>query len=51
MKPLEPRDHREAVAHFRAQLIGELAHAELTRGQLRAELVRISQQRYLGASG
>ena len=46
MDPLTPRDHREAVAHFRASLIGHLVHRELTRGQLREELRAISRSRY-----
>jgi len=46
MTTLEPRDHREAVAHFRAHLIGDLAHAELSHGELLQELRAISKKRY-----
>jgi transposase InsO family protein len=43
---LEPRDHTEAVAIFRAQVIGALARANLARGELRAELRRLSSKRF-----
>lgn len=46
MDDLKPRDHREAVAHFRLSLIGDLAHRELSRGELRAELGALSQKRF-----
>ena len=46
MNPIEPRDHREEVAHFRASLIGHLVRCELTRGQLRTELRAISKKRF-----
>lgn len=44
--PFTPKDHREAIAAFRAQLIGALARRELDHGELRAELMRISQQAF-----
>ena len=43
---LGPRDHSEAVALFRAQVVGELAAQQLKRGQLRAELRRLSGIRF-----
>ena len=35
MEKLVPRNHGEAVAVFRGQVIGSLVHRTLTRGQLR----------------
>lgn len=46
MKLLGPKDHAEAVALFRAQIVGELVHRELDHGELRGELVALSAQRY-----
>jgi putative transposase len=46
MEKLVPRNHGEAVAVFRGQVIGSLVHRTLTRGQLRAALVELSQQRF-----
>lgn len=43
---LQPTDHREAVAVFRAEIIGALTRRGLERGQLRAALVELSQQRF-----
>lgn len=43
---LTPRDDAEAVAHFRAQVIGELAARPLERGELRAALEDKSRQRF-----
>jgi putative transposase len=42
---LAPRDHAEAVAHFRAQIIGPLVTQEFRHGELRAELRRMSRIR------
>lgn len=42
---IAPRDHAEAIALFRAQLIGSLVAAHLHHGELRAELRRLSQIR------
>lgn len=42
---LEPEDHGEAIAIFRAEVIGALTKTELSRGDLKAELRRLSQQR------
>lgn len=46
MKTLGPKDHAEEVALFRAMIVGELAQRELDHGELRAELVALSAQRY-----
>jgi putative transposase len=43
--PLEPQDHGEAIAIFRAEVIGALTKIELSRGDLKAELRRLSKQR------
>jgi len=42
MKPPSPRDPREAVALFRAEIIGALTHRPLSRGALHAELTALS---------
>jgi transposase InsO family protein len=44
---LEPRDHAEAVALFRAQLLGPVLHAELARGELLAELRLLAKRRFV----
>ena len=43
---LVPRDHAEEIALFRSQVIGPLSRSELVHGELRAELVALSQQRF-----
>ena len=43
---LKPKDHAEQVALFRAGIIGALVHRELARGERRAELTRLSRERY-----
>lgn len=43
---LAPRDHAEAIAIFRAQVIGDLAARQLDHGDLAAELRERSQQRF-----
>ena len=45
-RPLRPRDHAEAVALFRAEVIGALTRRELDRGELGAALRALSQQRF-----
>lgn len=45
-KEIRPRDHAEAVAHFRVQVIGQLAARELSHGELAEELRSLSQQRF-----
>lgn len=42
---LTPKDHAEAVALFRAQVIGTLSRRDLDRGELRTALVELSQER------
>ena len=46
MSDLKPKDHAEAVALFRSEIIGALTRRELDRGELREELKRLAQQRY-----
>lgn len=41
-----PMTHAEAVAHFRAGIIGGLAHAELARGQLSCALDELTQRTF-----
>jgi len=43
---LRPKDRAEEVALFRLEIIGQLARMELVRGELRAELLRLSEQRF-----
>ena len=43
---LDPTDHAETVAIFRATIIGPLTHRELTHGKLAAELRALSVQRF-----
>jgi transposase InsO family protein len=43
---LTPKDHGEAVALFRAQVIGPVLSRTLPRGQLSAELRHLSAQRF-----
>jgi hypothetical protein len=43
---IEPTDHYEAVAIFRASVIGPVMHRELARGQLVHELRELSGQRF-----
>lgn len=48
---LAPTDHAEAVAIFRATVIGPLMHRVLTHGQLAAELRALSEQRFRPPNG
>ena len=52
MKSLSPRDHREAVALFRAEIIGALTRRELAHGALALELAALASvpRRVPGAS-
>src|SRR5215475_5939968 len=43
---LVPRDHAEAVALFRAQVIGALARSQLDHGELAAELRKLAERKY-----
>ena len=47
MDLLVPKDHGEAVAVFRSQLIGPLVHRQLTRGELRAEFTELAKLRVM----
>ena len=44
--PIEPQDHAEAIAIFRAMVIGPVVHRTLSHGELAAELRELSEQRY-----
>ena len=46
MDALVPKDHAEAVAVFRSEVIGSLCRRELGHGALHAELVSLSRQRF-----
>jgi putative transposase len=46
LESFKPRDHAEAVALFRAEIVGALARRELTHGALHAELVELAARRY-----
>ena len=43
---LRPHDHAEAVALFRAEVIGALARRELSRGELAAEIRKLAKLRF-----
>lgn len=43
---LRPRDHAEAIALFRAEVIGALTRRDLTRGELAAELRLLAARRF-----
>jgi putative transposase len=43
---LVPRDHAEAVALFRAEIIGALARSELDRGELAAQIRKLAERKY-----
>jgi putative transposase len=47
MESLTPKSHAEAVAVFRHGVLGALTQARLEKGQLRAALQALSQQRFL----
>lgn len=46
MDQLQPRDHAEAVALFRSEIIGALTRRDLDRGELRHELRLLAKKRY-----
>jgi transposase InsO family protein len=46
MDELKPKDHAEAVALFRSEIIGALTRRELDHGELRGELAHLSQVRF-----
>jgi len=43
---LRPHDHAEAVALFRAEVVGALARRELSRGELAAEIRKLAKLRF-----
>jgi transposase InsO family protein len=43
---LTPKDHAEAVALFRSEVVGALTRLDLPRGELAARLALLSQQRF-----
>jgi putative transposase len=43
---LTPKDHAEATALFRSEVVGALARRELKRGEMRAALRALSEQRF-----
>jgi hypothetical protein len=42
----KPKDHAEATALFRSEVIGALARRELQRGEMRAALRELATQRF-----
>src|SRR5580698_745849 len=46
MDVLEPKDHGEAVALFRSEVVGVLTRLDLPRGELAARLKTLSEQRF-----
>ena len=46
MSTLSPKDHAEAVALFRSEIVGALTRRELDRGELSLALTELSQQRF-----
>ena len=46
MKAIKAKDHAEEVALFRSTIVGALARKELTKGELKLELEKLSEQRF-----
>jgi len=46
MDALTPKDHAEAVAVFRSEVVASLCHRELSHGDLRAELLALAGERF-----
>ena len=46
MSTLTPKDHAEAIALFRSEIVGALTRRELERGELAMVLTELSQQRF-----
>lgn len=44
--PIAPKDHAEAVAIFRSEIVGALTRKDLDRGELRAAFRALSQERF-----
>jgi len=43
---LAPKDHAEAVARFRSEIVGALTRKELQRGELRTALRALTEERF-----
>ena len=43
---LAPKDHAEAVARFRSEIVGALIRRDLSRGELRAALQSLARERF-----
>ena len=43
---LQPKDHSEEIALFRAQILGPVLHRELARGELKSELEVLSKRAF-----
>jgi transposase InsO family protein len=43
---IRPKDHQEAIALFRSEIVGSLLHRDLDHGELAAELRALSAQRF-----
>lgn len=43
---LSPKDHAEAVARFRSEIVGALTRRDLARGELRAALQALARERF-----
>jgi transposase InsO family protein len=46
MDALRPKDHAEAVAIFRSEVVGSLCRRELSHGDLRAEFLALAKERF-----
>jgi len=46
METMTPKDHAEAVALFRSEVVGALTRLEMPRGELTARLEMLSQERF-----
>jgi putative transposase len=46
LQSLKPKDHAEAVAIFRSEIVGALTRRDLDHGDLAAELKRLAEERY-----
>jgi hypothetical protein len=46
MDELNPKDRAEAIALYRAQIVGPVVRRELERGDLRAALLELTKQRF-----
>ena len=46
MKELLPKDHGEAVAQYRSEIVGALTKRDLDHGELGRELEELSKKRF-----